>query len=203
MNNFEDIQNSWLSQPVGEATPRVDLRAVQSKWQKRQDKLLKSNLRMTIGFAVSMGVIIWVYFAYESQYHFPFQLSIAIILLLQFIFLGVAWKSYAFRKESFEDSSVEFIDYQVSKLEWQRKTLTTYVWVYNVLLWMAICLYSLEITRNGSLLFRVSAIAGITVYIGGISLWIRHMKQKKQLKAIDEMLRELAAIRKSISTDQP
>lgn len=198
MKSFEDIQESWLSQPVNEKGVVPDLRVVQSKWQKRQRKLLNSNLRMTVGFAVAMGVIGWVYLSFHGKYGWAFDVSIAIVYLLMFVFLWVAWRSYGFRKESFEDSSVECIDYQVRKLEWQRKTLTTYVWVYNLLLWMALCLYSLEITKNASVWFTVAAIGAITVYIGGISLWVRLVRQKKQVRGIDEMVGELRGMRERI-----
>lgn len=191
MNNFEDIQNSWLAQPLADAAQPVSINNVQSKWQQHQRKVLINNWKITAGFTVVFVVVGMVYLAFKERYHWPFHASIAAMYGLMFVFLGVTWKSYALKKESFEHSSAEFIDYQISKLNWQRKTLTTFVWIYNVLLWLALSLYTVEITRTGSLTFTLTALSVTTAYLVGLTIWARFYKQKKQIKEIDEIISEL------------
>jgi hypothetical protein len=131
---------------------------VQSKWQQHQRKVLINNRKITGGFIFALIGIGVIYFLFKDHYHWPFHASIAIIYLLLIVFLIVTWKSYAFKKDNFETTSLNFINYQLSKLKWQRKTLTTYVWIYNVLLWLALCLYTVEVTQNGSFLFVATAL---------------------------------------------
>jgi hypothetical protein len=114
------------------------------------------------------------------------------------IFLIVSWKSYGFKKENLEVSSVDFIDYQISKLQWQRKVLTTYVWVYCALLWIVLSFYVVEVTSRGSVLFTLTALAVTTAYFLGVTIisWFR--KNKKQIRQIDEMMYDLKQLQDSL-----
>jgi hypothetical protein len=117
------------------------------------------------------------------------------------VFAAVSWRSYGFKKENFEDSSKDYVDYQIKKLNWQRKLITTYSWVYMVLLWVALTMYIFEITNGGSALFRYSAFGISTLYIVGINIWSRRKKQRKQLSAIDHLTADFEAIKKKIIVD--
>jgi MFS family permease len=199
MNTFEDIQTNWLSQPVHDMVQPSEIQFVQSKWQKQQRKVLFSNLAMSAGFLAALIVIGWVYFSFRNQYGWPFEISIAAMYCLMIVFSIVAWKSYAFKKENLETSSADFIQYQLSKLAWQRKILTTYIWIYIVLLWLALFFYLIEVTGRGSLLFKLTALGGTTAYIVGISLWSWFRKNKKQLRLTDEIINELKQINNGLN----
>jgi MFS family permease len=196
MNSFEDIQKDWLSQPVNDV---VKPQFVQSKWQQHQRRVFLANMGMSIGFLVALIVVGWVYVAFHHQYKWPFEISIAATYSLLIIFLAVVWRSYGFKKENLEVSSVDFIDYQIRKLQWQRKILTTYIWIYCVLLWIALSLYVVEVTSGGSMLFTLTALGITTAYIMGMGLWAWLRKNKKQLREIDEMTSELKQLRDSLS----
>ena len=198
MTNFEELQHSWLSQPIEQNTTENIFHVVQDKWDKHQRKLRRSNTGMSIGFLLASAVIIWVYFTYHQKYHWPFAVSIAASLSLMIVFAVLSWRSYDFRRDQRDVSGIEYLDNQIGKLTWQKKMLTTYVWVYTVLLWFALVGYIVEITKGGSLLFTITALAITTIYIGGISLWNRFYKQKKQLTAIDELLKSFQQMRKEI-----
>jgi len=199
MNNFEDIQKNWLSQPVNDPVKPAEMQSVQNKWQKQQHKLLITNLLMSFCLLIALITIGWVFFAFRHQYRWPFEVSIAAIYCLILIFLIVSWRSYGFKKERLDVSSLDFIDYQISKLHWQRKVLTTYVWIYYVLLWLALSLYIMEITRQGSILFTLTALGITTAYIMGVALWTRFRKTKKQLLQIDEIIYDLKQLHDSLN----
>lgn len=199
MNSFEDIQKNWLSQPVNDVVQPSEIQFVQNKWQKQQRKVLFANLAMSFGFLIALITIGWVFFAFRHQYGWPFEVSIAVIYCLIIIFLIVSWRSYGFKKESLEVSSVDFIHYQISKLHWQRKVLTTYVWIYCVLLWLALSLYTVEITRRASILFTLTALGITTAYLTGIALWSWFRKTKKQLRQIDEIIYDLKQLHHSLN----
>jgi MFS family permease len=188
------MQNSWLSQPLDKEFTPSAVRSVQSKWQDHQRKFRISNLCMSFGFLATFIVTGWIYSEFRHEYQWPFELSIAAIYLILIIFLIVTWRSYGFKKERMEVSSVEYITYQLKKLHWQRKILTSYVWLYIVLLWLALSLYIIEITKRGTLLFTLTALGVTTGYIAGITLWNKFYKQKKQLQAIEDLSADLKQI---------
>ncbi|HEX6429580.1 MAG TPA: hypothetical protein VF008_17935 [Niastella sp.] len=199
MNSFEDIQKNWLSQPVNDMVTPSEIQFVQNKWQQHQRKVLFANLAMSIAFLAALIIVGWVYFAFRHQYGWPFDVSIAAVYCLLIIFLIVAWRSYGFKKENLEVSSADFIDYQICKLEWQRKILSTYVWIYSVLLWFALSFYVVEVTSRASILFTLTALGITTGYLIGITLWSWFRKNKKRLQQIDEIINDLKQLHDALN----
>lgn len=198
MTNFEELQHSWLSQSVEKNTTDNITPILQDKLEKHQRKLRRSNLFMSAGFVLAGSVIAWVYLTYHQQYRWPFDVSIGSVFCLMIVFAVLSWKSYGFRKDQRDVAGIDYLDNQIGKLKWQKKMLTSYVWVYTILLWVAMVGYIIEITKRGSLLFTFTALAITTVYIAGVSIWSRFYKQKKQLNAIDELLKNFEQMRNEI-----
>ena len=198
--NFEDLQKNWQSQPVNIPADTVELKQqLQTKWQKHQRKVLLRNVFVTVSFAMVFVVIGWVYIAFNHQYSWPFAVSIGTIYILLLVFLWVSWRGYAFKKEYLDMASTVYIDYQLQKLKWQRKIITTYTLIYSVLLWLALMMYTIEVTKHGSATFRFTALGVTTAYVLGVTLWSRFSRQKKQLAKLDEMMVELENLQKGLS----
>ncbi|MEJ5962412.1 hypothetical protein [Pedobacter immunditicola] len=197
--NFEDIKKDWQTQPVAATAESVKIRPeLKSKWEKHQQRVLRTNICMSLGFLAAMIGIAWVYFSFEDEYQWPFKVSVAAFYVLMLVYAAVSWRSYAFKKENYEDSSKDYVNYQIRKLSWQRKLITTYSWIYMVLLWVALTMYIIEITTGGSALFRYSALGISTLYIVSLNIWSRKKKQSKQLTAIDHLTADFEAIKKKI-----
>jgi Ca2+/Na+ antiporter len=141
----------------------------------------------------------WVYFSYREDFGLPFAISIITMYVLILVYSIVSWRSYAFKKENLEESSTSYISYQLQKLNWQRKTLTTYIWIYTFLLWLAVILYELEVADRGTVLFKFTLIGITTAYLFGITAWSRFKKPQKHLAEIDEIVIELKNIQKSLN----
>ncbi len=199
MNNFEELQKNWLSQPVNDMVNPAELQLVQNKWKAHQRKVLLANLAMSAGFLAALIIVGSVYVAFRHQYGWPFEVSIVAIYCLLIIFLNAAWRSYGFKRENLEISSADFIDHQISKLEWQRKILNTYVWIYCVLLWLALSFYVVAVTGKGSVLFTFTALGIITAYFMGMALWAWFRKNKKQLRQIDELIYDLKQLQHTLN----
>lgn len=199
MNSFEDIQKNWLSQPVNDMVNPTEIQFVQNKWQGHQRKVLFVNLAMSVGFLAALIIVGCVYVAFRHQYGWSFEVSIVAIYCLLIIFLIAAWRSYGFKRENLEASSADFLDYQVSKLKWQRKILTTYVWIYSVLLWLALSFYVVAVTNREGILFTMTALGITTAYLLGIALWSRFRKNKKQLRQIDEIIYDLKQLHDALN----
>jgi uncharacterized membrane protein YqjE len=189
--NFEELKNSWQTQPLNTDMKIRDFKiAFDSKWQKHQRKVLKTNVCMSLGFLSAMTVNAWVYLSFKDQYDWPFQASLITSTLLMIIFAAISWRSYGFKKENFEASSRDFIHYQMEKINWQRKVIAQYFWVYIVLLWLALILYIWEITSGGTEIFRYSALL-----ISSTFLWLLSFReartQRKKLAFLDAMKSDL------------
>jgi hypothetical protein len=200
--NFEDLKKGWQTQPISAAANSVKIgRELKNKWEKHQQRVLRMNICMSLGFLAAMIGIAWVYFSFKDEYHWPFKVSIAACYVMMLIYASISWRSYAFKKENYEGSSKDYVDYQIKKLDWQRKLITTYSNLYLVILWVALTMYIFEVTTGGSALLRYSALGISTLYILGINLWTRKRKQKKELSAIDQLKADFEVIKKEISAD--
>ena len=63
-------------------------------------------------------------------------------------------------------------------------------------------MYIMEITKGASFLFTFTAMAVTTLYIFGITLWIRNYKQKKQLIEIDAIKSELEMLLNDLNENE-
>ena len=195
---FEDIQKSWQAQRVG-VQPNPKLFEVQkNRWARNQQKLLKSNIRMSLGFITAMAAIGWVYFTFHEQYGMPFKVSIACMYMLMLLFSVVSWRSYSFRKVGLDDSSQEYIQQQIKRLSWQKNVLERYTFIYVVLLWMALIMYIWEITETASATFRFTAFGITTIYLFGITFWNKVKKQKNKLEELNLLISGLENIKDSL-----
>jgi len=153
---------------------------------------------MSLGFVIACAMIVWVYFTFHQKYNWPFDVSIGSLISLMIVFAVLSWRSYDFSKDQREIAGIDYLNNQINKLRWQKKMLTSYLWVYTVLFRLAMVGYTFEITKGGSLLFTITAMAIITLYIIGISIWNRYYKHRKQLKTIDELLESFEQMRDEI-----
>jgi len=115
------------------------------------------------------------------------------------LFLFATWRGYGFKKEYLDIDSTHYIDYQLQKLNWQRKIITLFTPVYSLLLWLILVMYTIEVTKKGSAEFRYSALIVTSIYIFGVTFWAQFKKKKKQLARIDELLTELKNMQKELS----
>jgi membrane protein YdbS with pleckstrin-like domain len=197
--NFEDLQSSWQLQQVAEPEKMEVLQdTLDNNWSAYQRGLRRSNMILSVSFMPAFLVMGWVYYAFHAEYSWPFAMSIAVTYLLMFVYLGVVWRSYAFKKYRMDVPAVEYISYQLKKISWQRLVLTRFSIVYALLLLLAINLYIWEVSTGGSVLFRVSAFTISDLYIIGINIWYVVKKQPVQLETIDTLREELLKIKRDL-----
>ncbi|OQP56913.1 hypothetical protein A3860_10060 [Niastella vici] len=77
--------------------------------------------------------------------------------------------------------------------------LTRYVWIYSVLIWLAVSFYIVEVTSKGSVLFTLTALGLTTAYILGVGIWTWFRKNKKQLQQIDDIMYDLEQLHDALS----
>jgi hypothetical protein len=200
MMNFENLQKSWQNQVIKPATDLNQLTStMEDKWKKNQKMVFKRNLFLSISFLGVMIAITIIFIKFHNQYQWPFTMSIFSIYGILLVFLMVSWKSYAFKPENLEYSSVEYIVYKLKKLTWQRKVLTTFVTVYGILLWLALMMYTWEVTSRGTMLFRVSAMSITSVYCLGMMAWGKYKNNKKNLPLLDALIADLKELKTSLT----
>jgi uncharacterized membrane protein len=189
--NFDELKSSWQTQPLNSGMEINELKTtLNNKWNKYQQSLYRTNICMTLGFLAATIVITWVFFAFQAEFGLAFKLSLASTCLLMIVFAAIAWRSYDFKKDHLEVASTDFIKYQLQKISWQRKVISQYIWIYMVLLWLAVMTYMVEILAPASATLRYSAI-GITTLFLVIVAFRDARKQKSRLARLDDMAAEL------------
>lgn len=189
--NFDELKSSWQTQPLNSGMEINELKTtLDNKWNKYQQSLYRTNICMTLGFIAATIVITWVFFAFQAEFGMAFKLSLASTCLLMIVFAAIAWRSYDFKKDHLEVASTDFIKYQLQKISWQRKVISQYIWIYMVLLWLAVMTYMVEILAPATATLRYSAI-GITTLFLVIVAFRDARKQKSRLARLDDMAAEL------------
>jgi uncharacterized membrane protein len=189
--NFEELKSSWQTQPLNSGMEINELkRDLDSKWTKYQNSLYRTNVCMSLGFVAATIAIVTVYIKFQAEFGLAFKLSLASTCLLMIVFAAIAWRSYDFKKANMELSSNDFVRYQLKKIEWQRKVISQYIWIYMVLLWLAVMMYIWEITGPGTAVLKYSAM-GVTTLFMLIVSFRDGRKQKSRLARLDEMTEEL------------
>lgn len=189
--NFDELKSSWQTQPLNSGMEINELKTtLNNKWNKYQQSLYRTNICMTLGFLAATIVITWVFLAFQAEFGLAFKLSLASTCLLMIVFAAIAWRSYDFKKDHLEVASTDFIKYQLQKISWQRKVISQYIWIYMVLLWLAVMTYMVEILAPATATLRYSAI-GITTLFLVIVAFRDARKQKSRLARLEDMAAEL------------
>lgn len=189
--NFDELKSSWQTQPLNSGMEINELKTtLDNKWNKYQQSLYRTNICMTLGFIAATIVITWVFFAFQAEFGLAFKLSLASTCLLMIVFAAIAWRSYDFKKDHLEVASTDFIKYQLQKISWQRKVISQYIWIYMVLLWLAVMTYMVEILAPATATLKYSAIAITTLFLV-IVAFRDARKQKSRLARLDDMAAEL------------
>jgi hypothetical protein len=88
----------------------------------------------------------------------------------------------------------------LKKISWQRKVVSHYIWIYMILLWLAVMTYMWEILAPATATLKYSAI-GITTLFLLIVAFRDARKQKSRLARLDEMAAELELQQKTLFAD--
>ena len=189
--NFEELQKSWKGQPL--TVPEHNAEARQQlahKWQRVQRQLLWMNIGVTGAFACTLCVLAWVYLQWHHVRGILFTGSLAATALLLLIFLSVLWKGTVLKRMDPTLPGTEYLKRYPTALRWRKRTLTTYTWVYMVLLWLAMLLYMADVLQEMAHWVRLAAPAGMTVYVLLVK-WLTRKKQQRQLQQTNELIAEV------------
>ncbi len=189
--NFEELQRSWKGQPLNVPDHNTEARQqLAYKWQRTQRQLLWTNIGVTGAFAATLCVLAWVYLQWHSVRGILFTGSLAATALLLLIFLSVLWKGIVLKRMDPTLSGTEYLKRYHTALRWRQRTLTTYTWVYMVLLWLAMILYMADVLQEMALWIRLAAPAAMTVYVLLVK-WLTRKKQQRQLQQTNELIEEV------------
>lgn len=189
MMNFEEIQQSWKSVNPGAGVHRPpETESLLNQIKKQQKAVIRSNVAVTIAFVVTFSVFASLFLAFHAQRGLLFSGSIFFMTVLMMVYLFVMWKGVAFKKMDFTVTAPEFLSHYQKKLVWRKRLITTYTWIYGVLLWLAVMAYMLDVTDGAGPMMRIGAPLITTVYIVAVLFITRFTKGKKQLIKLNELL---------------
>lgn len=190
MDQFESYKNQWQQQQPEKALSIDDIRKkAQDDLTKHQRKLIFSNLFMSISFAATIGMLVWLWNSMHDRSTY-FYTSIVFIFILLLVFAAIQWSGVQYKNIKPEINPKKYIDYSRKKLQHNRFTLKYGLPVYFSLLAAGLIMYFQDILVGGSLIFKVSAY-GITIGYIIIMSFISYKKVKKKVKKIDGLIAHL------------
>jgi len=191
MATFEQLQDSWRSQPVGpQEDPAVMQARFTEKLAKQQRSVLRSNIGVTAGFLGASAVIVWVYRSFHEGRSLFFSGSIACMLALMAVYLWVLWRGTSFRKR-LDVADPQYTSHYIAILTWRRATMTRYVLVYCLLLWAALMCYMYDVLADAPLSYQVGGPLATSLYIWGVYFISQRTKVKRKVRELDEMIADL------------
>jgi len=194
--DFEQLQQSWRSQPIDAAADIAGIKnKVENQWAKQQRSIMRSNTFTTIAFAAVLVNFGWVYSSFHKGHTIFFGGSLLFMTLLMLVYVWVLWKGYILKKNDPSVSSDVYLSAYLDKLYWRRKTITTFTWIYSVLLWLAFMFYCFDVTTGGSPAWRILPPVIISVYIFGMNWILSKTTKKKQLKKLDELIGDIRQLK--------
>ena len=189
--DFNEIQQSWQAQPVNIPEDiAITRKRISTQWQQQQHKVLLSNIAATVGFIGTYMMAGWVYFTFQRGHSIYFTGSIVFVAALMTVYLWVIWRALGFEKNDTTLSSKNYIEESIKKLQWKRTTITTFKWIYTVLLWIAMMFYCSDRAQTNNPISLVVP-AAVTVYLFGMRYRLRYTTEKKQLVEIDGLITDM------------
>jgi hypothetical protein len=193
---FEELQKSWQTQPVAAAEDStVMYERFASKMRKQQRSALLTAIGITVAFWCTLSVFAWVYIKFHKGHSLFFSGSIISMAALLLVYLGVIWRGISFNKIDPTLPGNLYLDHHLAKLLWRRKTITTYTWIYAILLAFGLMCYMYDVLRTASIALKIGAPLATLVYIFGMQILKGRTSQKKQLAKIDELIADLEALK--------
>lgn len=190
--DFDELQKSWKEQPINVPENTAGLRKeLDQKWRKQQRGVLISNTFTTIGFVGVIVLFCKIYSSFHEGHTMAFGASLVFMTLLMLVYLGVIWKGTAMKRIDIATAGNAYIDKYLQTLYWRRKTLTTYTWVYSVLLWLGLMFYLHDVLAGGGFWLQAGAYAATTGYIFFMVGVATRKKQRRKIAEIDELIKHL------------
>jgi hypothetical protein len=198
--DFEELQQSWRKQPLDIKEDHTVIKErITNEWSRQQRQVTRRNVFTTVAFTGVLITISWVYVSFHAGHTAMFGASLLFMAALMLVYLWTLWRGVAYQHIDHTLASTVYIDNNLKKLYWRRKTITTYTWIYSVLLWLAFMFYVYDVTYPGSMLLRISAPLIITAYIFGMQFAVTKKAQKKQLKKIDALIADMQQLKENIT----
>lgn len=197
-NLIENWQNIAPKKELGNSS--IAVVSLQEQLKKQHQKQLKSNWITTVGFAFAISVMCWVMYSWGAVRGIFFSGSILAMITLMLVYLWVIWKNMSIKNSIIPLlDTLQYIDVEISKLEWRKKTISIYTPIYFVVLWSALMLYGADVTQEASWKFKVGYFGTTTAYTLAIYIIKYTKKGKKSINDIDSLLEELKSLKNELS----
>lgn len=192
--DFNELQKSWREQQlnVPEQSPAAKEQLL-GRWRRQQRTVLLSNIGVTAGFAVALGTVAWVFLSWHRSHGWLFSGSLLCMSLLLLVYLWVIWRGAVFHRPDFSLPVSTYASRYVAALRWRRKTITTFVRLYMLLLWLSLMFYFISVLEGTSMVMRIAAPVATTAYMFIIIYAVRK-KKRRQLAEIDSLIADFSAL---------
>lgn len=195
MDEFDVIKNTWKQQTLPENLENLKPDNL-GRFKKQQAKIIFSNLFTSVTFGLVFITLGWVWTSFPNRSLY-FYGGLAFMYLLLIVMLIVLWMGVQYRNPDSSISSKKYITQCLKKLYHRRKTMTTYFYIYVILLFLGLSCYMFDFVEKSSWQ-SIALMYGSTSGYLLISGWLGRKRRKRKLEEIDVLIKELEMERDQI-----
>ncbi|WP_192350614.1 hypothetical protein [Algoriphagus sp. Y33] len=172
-NSFEDIKKLWQTQKSVE----FDLTSLMAGLKKTETKQRRERIFMLIITPLTIGLLFWSMPWRESR---GIEISLYIIAFAMVWVLGMAFRSKLSKSDSSElFSNEEYLKSQIAKLGYRYQIAKKYMYIYAVLLVLALNISYYVLLEPLNTLTRIGIHLVLTLSIAGFMHWQMRRKVRK------------------------
>jgi phosphatidylglycerophosphate synthase len=144
-------------------------------------------------------VIVYIWYLYEADFGWRFDVSILLINLLIVLTLAIHWyKTTAWYRYDFTESTLKFLQHLVARLKFIKWLSYTGSLIYVVSIWLIFVLYIWEVGQDMEPLQRNLILIAVSLWVGISYFWGVWRQRKKDAVGTNPLLEELEALLKKL-----
>ncbi|MFT6882695.1 MAG: hypothetical protein ACI83W_001527 [Marinoscillum sp.] len=195
---FDELKTDWQSQKAPKIVLEEKKNALLLRLKQFNRRVKITNIFTTFGLTATSIYLIVIWTQIPDRGIF-FHGSIASMILLMMVSIVMFWRRLIRWNElDFSLDSNAFIETSLRQLKKSKHLFTSFMPIYNIILYVGLIFYTIDITREGSLWFTLLMIAGNTLFVGLIVFFSVRSKLKKNRETLYPLIAELEEFKKKL-----
>jgi preprotein translocase subunit YajC len=196
--NTHQVKSLWSAAKADEGQNESLKSRILKLDDKLQQMLLWSNICTLLACVQMVFTIARIYSGFTGKHPVLLVSTLVIIVLLFAIFLYFKWKSIAHKDGGFKKASKTHLNYQITKLNGQRKLLSGYLMAYSVVHIISGVFFWQGIHDGLTVLFKSTAPVNLIIYGLGFYFMVNFTGQKRKLEILEKRVDQLNVMEKVV-----
>jgi hypothetical protein len=193
-DNTHQFKSLWSAAKADEGQNESLKSRILKLDDKLQQMLLLSNICTLFACIQMVFTIARIYSTFTGKHPVLLASTLVIIVLLFAVFLYFKWKSIAYKDGGFKKASKTHLNYQITKLNGQRKLLSGYLLAYSLVIIISGVFFWQGIHDGLTVLFKSTAPINLIIYGLGFYFMVNFTGKKRKLEILEKQVDQLSII---------